>query len=83
MWRIANIDGEIEVFRATGKNQFYAMCENAFLAVGCGGGSFGLWIDEDLCKGISSRVPTFDNEPLTFGQAGDFVVGQIEVWAFE
>lgn len=64
---------------ATGKNDYFVMARQEFVAVGCGEGKFGLWLDEWLNQGSSEVTPTFDcNVPLVEG--GKFEVDRVEVW---
>lgn len=73
-------DGGTTVRRygATGKNDYYIMAQPDFVAVGCGEGKFGLWLDQWLAAGSTDPTPTFDNEALV--GAGEFGVEAVEVW---
>ena len=44
-------------------------------------GEFGLWLDGDLYHGRSNPCKTFGNPRLS--QKEDFVLQDIEIWAFE
>jgi hypothetical protein len=57
------------------------IAEPGFIAVGCGNGKFGLWLDEALLNGQSNPVPTFLNEILA--PTSEFVCVGIELWTFE
>uniref|UniRef100_A0A667XHN0 Oxidation resistance protein 1 n=1 Tax=Myripristis murdjan TaxID=586833 RepID=A0A667XHN0_9TELE len=63
----------------TGDNMFFLKGDTDSLTFG-GGGGFGLWLDGDLYHGRSSTCGTFGNPRLT--QREDFVLQDIEVWAF-
>lgn len=72
---------EFEAFKWTGDNMFFLKGDMDSLAFGGGGGEFGLWLDGDLYHGRSSPCKTFGNP--RFSQKEDFVVQDIEIWAFE
>ncbi|KYK60709.1 oxidation resistance protein 1 [Drechmeria coniospora] len=62
-----------------GLNDFFINCETGFLSVGAGGGHYGLWLDDSLEVGHSSRCETFGNEALS--DAGEkFGVLGVELW---
>lgn len=71
-------DGRIKRFKSTGSNDYFMLCETEFIAVGCGEGRFGLWIDGQLESGQTHAVSTFDNEPLALGE--NFECAVLEVW---
>lgn len=85
LWRLhpgtSAMDFAITQFPSTGKNNYFAMCEPEFLAVGCGAGKFGLWLDAELLNGTSDPVPTFDNETLS--NSARFVCNSVEVWGLD
>ncbi|XP_067111521.1 oxidation resistance protein 1b isoform X1 [Osmerus mordax] len=72
---------EFEVFKWTGDNMFFLKGDVDSLAFGGGGGEFGLWLDGDLYHGRSNPCKTFGNPRLS--QKEDFVLQDIEIWAFE
>ncbi len=37
-------------YPSTGKNNYFVISEPDYLAVGCGGGKFGLWLERELFK---------------------------------
>ncbi|KAG5927091.1 oxidation resistance, partial [Claviceps africana] len=68
-----------KAFPYSGLNDCYINCETGFLSVGSGGGHYGLWLDDSLDVGHSSRCDTFGNEPLS--DAGEkFHVLGVEIW---
>lgn len=68
-----------KAFPYSGLNDCYINCETGFLSVGSGGGHYGLWLDDSLDVGHSSRCETFGNEPLS--DAGEkFTVLGVELW---
>ncbi|PHH58500.1 hypothetical protein CDD81_5597 [Ophiocordyceps australis] len=79
---IESATGESIRFKAfpySGLNDCYMNCETHFLSVGSGGGHYGLWLDDSLNIGHSSRCDTFGNEPLS--DAGEkFSVLGVELW---
>lgn len=42
-------------------------------------GHYGLWLDDNLEKGVSSSCPTFGNEPLS-DEGTKFDVLGVELW---
>ncbi|KAI9676882.1 MAG: oxidation resistance protein 1 [Caeruleum heppii] len=68
-----------KAFPYSGENDYLIFCETGFLSVGGGDGHYGLWLDDVFERGISSRCPTFGNEPLS--EEGDkFWIQGVEVW---
>ncbi|XP_063206147.1 TLD domain-containing protein 2 isoform X2 [Chroicocephalus ridibundus] len=71
-------DTEAQVFRWTGRNNFFMKGDVDLLMVGGGSGRFGLWLDGDLHHGGSHPCETFDNETLSPRE--EFCVQDLEVW---
>lgn len=77
-------DGDIpdnhrfEAFPYTGLNDFVMYCTRQFLSLGGGDGHYGLWLDDSLATGVSSRCLTFGNAPLSDRQK--FHIFGLEVW---
>ncbi|XP_074409577.1 TLD domain-containing protein 2 isoform X3 [Zonotrichia albicollis] len=71
-------DTEAQVFRWTGRNDFFVNGDVNLLMVGGGSGRFGLWLDGDLHRGGSQRCETFDNEILS--QREEFCIQDLEMW---
>lgn len=55
---------------------------NSFIKL-CSRNGWGLSIEDDLTHGRSQRCDTFDNEPLTCGNGGEFECVRVEVWCLE
>ncbi|XP_073535864.1 oxidation resistance protein 1 isoform X2 [Phyllobates terribilis] len=72
---------EFKVFKWTGDNMFFIKGDMDSLAFGGGGGEFALWLDGDLYHGRSHSCKTFDNDTLS--KKEDFIVQDVEIWAFE
>ncbi|OCT74952.1 hypothetical protein XELAEV_18033940mg [Xenopus laevis] len=72
---------DYEVFKWTGDNMFFIRGDIDSLAFGGGGGEFALWLDGDLYHGRSHTCKTFGNSMLS--KKEDFIVQDIEIWAFE
>ncbi|KAJ9134813.1 Oxidation resistance protein 1 [Pleurostoma richardsiae] len=68
-----------KAFPYSGVNEFYIYCEAHWLSIGGGDGHYGLWLDDSLEKGVSSRCLTFGNEPLS-DEGEKFGVLGVEVW---
>ncbi|KAL7416448.1 TLD-domain-containing protein [Mrakia frigida] len=76
--------GGFELYRWTGKNDYFILCESSFLSVGGGDGKFGLYLDSSLYAGSSARCPAFENDVLcAVGEGtrkGRFECVGVEVW---
>ncbi|KAI9839738.1 MAG: oxidation resistance protein 1 [Sclerophora amabilis] len=68
-----------KAFPYSGVNDYMIFCEQGFLSVGGGDGHYGLWLDDNFEKGISSSCPTFGNEPLS-DEGDKFDILGVEVW---
>ncbi|KAI8613173.1 TLD-domain-containing protein [Chytriomyces sp. MP71] len=60
----------------------FIMANRHDLTVGGGGGSVGLWLNEDLSYGRTGTCLTFENSPLTGTQEQQFDCLNVEVFAF-
>lgn len=81
LWKIDRDHGLLHKYPSTGKNNYFLLSEADYLAVGCGAGKFGLWLDGELLNGTSAPVPTFDNEQLS--QTREFQCQGLEVWGLD
>ncbi|XP_075681946.1 oxidation resistance protein 1 isoform X3 [Rhinoderma darwinii] len=72
---------DFQVFKWTGDNMFFIKGDMDSLAFGGGGGEFALWLDGDLYHGRSHSCKTFGNSTLS--KKEDFIIQDIEIWAFE
>lgn len=68
-----------KAFPYTGENDFTIFCQHEYLSVGGGDGHYGLWLDDNLNKGVSDSCPTFGNEALS-DDGSKFDVLGVEVW---
>jgi len=68
-----------KAFPYTGENDYSLFCQPEYLSVGGGDGHYGLWLDDNLRKGVSQTCPTFGNESLSEEGAKFDVLG-VEVW---
>ncbi|KAI3629693.1 hypothetical protein MIR68_011128 [Amoeboaphelidium protococcarum] len=66
----------------TQKNDYFMLSESDFMAMGSGDGKFGIFIDHELYRGLSSNAPTFSNTiPLcTDAVKGEFKIVNMEIW---
>ena len=78
---VFSLNKVLQVWKWTGKNNFFILCSSRSLCIGIDDGKFAICLDETLDRGRSQPCETFDNEPLC--PAGDFHVAEIEVWIFE
>lgn len=69
-----------KAFPYSGVNDYLMFCETGFLSVGGGDGHYGLWLDDNFEKGISSSCPTFGNEPLS-EEGQKFEIVGVELWS--
>ncbi|ANB14023.1 Oxr1p [Sugiyamaella lignohabitans] len=76
--RLPNGDIRFQAFPYTGVNDFVIFCAPNFLSMGGGDGHYGLWLDDNLEHGVSSRTTTFGNEVLS--SEPNFYVVALEVW---
>ncbi|CAK8567308.1 unnamed protein product [Lathyrus sativus] len=74
-----NISGHPIIYRPTGINRYFTLCNTDYIAIG-GGGHFALYLDSDLLNGSSSVSETFGNPCLANSQ--DFEVKEVELWGF-
>jgi len=68
-----------KAFPYSGVNDYLMFCEQGFLSIGGGDGHYGLWLNDNLEKGVSSSCPTFGNEPLS-DEGTKFDVMGVEIW---
>ncbi|KAK3113104.1 oxidation resistance protein 1 [Teratosphaeriaceae sp. CCFEE 6253] len=68
-----------KAFPYTGENDFTIFCQPEYLSIGGGDGHYGLWLDDNLNKGVSDTCLTFGNEPLS-DEASKFDVLGVELW---
>ncbi len=71
---------QIDVYKATGENNYLIYSEAHCIAFGGGSGRFGLWFDEELDHGHSEPSTAFRNERLS--SEPDFHIQSIEIWGF-
>ncbi|TFK24152.1 TLD-domain-containing protein [Coprinopsis marcescibilis] len=63
LWKYTD-GGELRVFKATGRNPYFAICEGDYVAFGGGSSAYGLYLDSSLLEGSSARCLTFGNGVL-------------------
>lgn len=81
LWKLDPTSHALVKYPSTGKNNYFLVSEADYVAVGCGAGKFGLWLDGDLFKGSTAPVPTFDNEALC--QRPEFECQGVEIWGLD
>ncbi|WVZ73622.1 hypothetical protein U9M48_021907 [Paspalum notatum var. saurae] len=74
-----NLHDHPAIYRPTGANNYFTVCNTNYLALG-GGGHFALYLDGDLLTGSSSNSETFNNVCLS--HSPDFSVKDVELWGF-
>ena len=80
MWT-KNLKYSLQVYQWTGDNNYILRAGQDNLIIGSSEGRFGLWLDSACNQGRSQSVATFNNKPLPGRE--DFIVNNIECWAFE
>ncbi|SPQ98053.1 unnamed protein product (mitochondrion) [Plasmodiophora brassicae] len=75
----ASSSESVAVYQWSGKNKFFALCRPDSMAVG-GGSHFAIYLTSALRHGSSGASDTFDCPMLS--AAPDFLVAQLEVWAY-
>lgn len=73
-------NNSLKIFAWTGENNFFIKGSKDSLAIGSGGGNFGLWLDGDLYHGRSHPCTTFNNAQLSWKE--DFLCSGLEAWTF-
>ncbi|KAF2239484.1 TLD-domain-containing protein [Viridothelium virens] len=68
-----------KAFPYSGVNEYMMFCETGFLSIGGGDGHYGLWLNDNLEKGVSDPCPTFGNEPLS-DEGSKFDILNVELW---
>lgn len=71
---------KIETYPWTGANNYFIMCSEQSMAMGGGGGSFGLFVDEDFSRGSSGPSETYGNPQLA--TTSEFDIVNFECWGF-
>jgi len=61
-------------------NYFFINSTNEYVSVGSGGGTYGLWFDQQMLHGRSQVCETFRNDVLSSTE--DFQILDIELWSF-
>jgi hypothetical protein len=82
LFRIDSRTNKVKYYKWTGANHYVQLCDvnNKMLALGGGGGAFGLCLQEDFQLGSTGSCATFDNEPLCDEE--NFKVRDVEVFGF-
>ncbi|WWC73233.1 uncharacterized protein I206_107199 [Kwoniella pini CBS 10737] len=77
---------DAQVFKWTGKNQYFALCEAGFISFGGGDGKYGLLLDSTFTRNSSATSPAYNNDvlseslPRKSNQASLFDCIGLEVW---
>ena len=78
-------DEEVSIYKWTGKNTLFQLCnvEESKLAIGGGGfdGEFAFCLEEDFARGTSGPTETFDN-PCLCASGSNFDVLNVELYGF-
>ncbi|KAF5340056.1 hypothetical protein D9611_012405 [Ephemerocybe angulata] len=67
LWKYTAQPEALQVFKPTGRNSYFAICDAEYIGFGGGGTSYALWIDNTLLQGSSAPSVTFGNEVLCSG----------------
>lgn len=73
----------IEVFPWTGMNDYFSLFHHDSISFGGSsrGGNPGLWMDNNLLHGRTTRCETFGNKVLSLEE--DFQIYAVEMWSFK
>lgn len=82
---IFNLRPQIVVYpwQESSNNYHFIFADQNFLAVGCSGGKFGIWIDRDLNQVVSCACETFNNPPLVDHENGWSEIYSVELYRFK
>jgi len=70
-------------WQESSNNYHFIYADHSFLAVGCSGGKFGIWIDRDLNQVVSCPCETFNNPALINHESGWSDIYCVEVYRFK
>jgi hypothetical protein len=70
----------LEVYPWTARNNLVMLANDEHVAMGGGGGSFGLYLEDDFRSGSTGSCDTYENPPLCSEEI--FEVFCFEVWGF-
>lgn len=73
-----SLDEDSVAYADAGANDYYMQANMEALHMGMSEGHYGLWLDQSLTHGLSSKVATFNNQPLATHE--NFNVRGVEVW---
>lgn len=73
-------NGGFEVYPWTARNNLVMLANDEHIALGGGGGSFGLFLEDDFRSGTTGACDTYDNTPLCSEE--HFEIFCFEVWGF-
>ena len=71
----------VQVWKATGENNYIMYADNNCIAFGGGSGRFGLWVDQELWNGHSEPCKAFGNSSLS--KESEFRIENLEVFKFK
>ncbi|KJP88605.1 hypothetical protein AK88_01685 [Plasmodium fragile] len=75
-----NDNAVIKVFNWTTRNNYFVYSDERSITIG-GGDNCSLLINDDLCKGQTSRSSTYDNDLLTHDE--EFEIQFLQLWVFD
>lgn len=70
----------VQVFNATGNNEYYMYCDYNQICFGCSDDYFSLVLKDDFLNGYSKKTNTYDNECLNNKDKFDII--KMELWTF-
>jgi len=70
-----------QIFPWSTKNSYFMHSDDSGVAMGGGNGSHAFFLASDLLRGVSGPTDTFGN--TTLASTSEFVVKDLEIWAFE
>ena len=78
---------KVKVWKWTGSNSFFQLCDpdRSLVAMGGGGsgeGSFGICVEDDFSRGTTGPCGTFGNDRGLAEEGGTFEIVNFEVYSF-
>ncbi|KAH3679891.1 hypothetical protein WICMUC_000634 [Wickerhamomyces mucosus] len=77
--KLSKGDIQFKAFPYTGLNEYLIYCQYDSLSLGSSEGHNGLWLDNNLMKGVTEPCLTFGNEPLS-EEGEKFNILGVELW---
>ncbi|ORY22204.1 TLD-domain-containing protein, partial [Neocallimastix californiae] len=85
LWKVEpcvekKVKGHLKLYLWKQTNYFFINSTNEYVSVGSGGGTYGLWFDQQMLHGRSQVCETFKNDILSTQE--NFEIVDMELWSF-